>query len=400
MTRLGVVFGSRSVEHEVSIISACQLMAAADPQKFQVVPLYIDKRGRWWTGQVLTDIATYKDLDLSAPESDSNLASQISPVNFSPDPTQDHGVDVVISALHGGMGEDGTISGLMALANIPFAAPHVVAAGAAIDKIVTKHLCQAANIPVTPYIWFTREQWQADRSQCIEQAQKLQFPLFVKPAALGSSVGVSRVTTVQELEAAVELAATFDTRLIIEQGAHDCIEVNISVLQTADGPRTSVTEQPIKSADFLSYEDKYGGGASSTSSSASSNGSKSGASKASKGMASLSRRIPAPIAPTLTEKIEAAAKKIWTLIDGSGVARIDFFANPSTEEFFLGELNMPPGSLAFYLWEKTNVPYTEMIDLMVEAALARAAQQAQLSTTFESNILANQVSSGQAGSKR
>lgn len=375
--KLGVVFGSRSVEHEVSIITACQLMAAADPARYTVVPLYIDKLGRWWTGDVLQDIATYKELDLTDPQK--KLDTKIKSIIFSPDPTQDHGVDVVLSCLHGGMGEDGTISGLMALANLPFAAPNVVAAAAAIDKVLTKHIAAGAKIPVTPYIWFTREQWQTDPSDILSKAEKLEFPVFVKPATLGSSIGVTKVSKPgKALQDAVDLAASFDGRLIIEQGAHDCIEVNISVTRTSAGTQTSLTEQPITNTEFLTYAEKY---------------EKGGGQKSAKGMASLSRRIPAPIAASLVTKIENTARQIWDLIGASGVARIDFFADPSSEQFYLGEVNAPPGSMAYYLWEPTGLTYPQLIDRLVEEAQTRHAATQQLMDSVPSNILSKQSSS-------
>lgn len=369
-TRLGILFGSRSVEHEVSIITATQLMRSVDERRYQVVPLYVDKRGRWWTGEDLRYMETFQELNLQAPEED---LPDIVPITFDPDPTVDHGVDVVIFCSHGGHGEDGTMAGLMELANIPYAAPGVVAAGVAIDKILTKHVAQAANIPVTPYVWFTRQQWQEDRKGTLQRVMQLEGPWFVKPATLGSSVGVSRAADEKELRDAIDLAAEFDARLIVEEAARDCIEVNVSVTGTLGQYRVSTTEQPIQTDEFLSYADKYERG-----------GGKKGATK---GMAGLSRRIPAPITATLSSQIQSYAEKFWDVIGGKGVARIDFFANPSTEEVFLGEVNAPPGSMSFYLWEATELPYDELIDELVEQAQAAHAEKMAGMQSIESNIL-------------
>ncbi len=365
MMRLGVVFGSRSVEHEVSIITATQLMKHADPDKYQVVPLYIDKRGRWWTGDSLKLAATFTSLDLNDPQ-----GADLAPVEFSPDPTKDHGVDAVIFCVHGGHGEDGTLAGLMELADVPYAAPGVVAAAVAIDKIMTKHVAQAAHIPVTKYIWFTRAQWENEREAQLERTNALTYPLFVKPATLGSSVAVTKVDTAAKLSAAIELAASFDERLIVEEAARDCIEVNVAVVGAGKCARASITEQPVSTDTFLSYADKYERGG-----------------KKSKGMASLSRRIPAPISPELAAKIQQTALDFWQLIGGNGVARIDFFADPSTEEIWLGEVNAPPGSMAFYLWENSGFPYTQLIDFLVHSALERQEQKQSLMHSIESNIL-------------
>ncbi len=365
MMRLGVVFGSRSVEHEVSIITATQLMKHVDQAKYQLVPLYIDKRGRWWTGPSLTKIETFRELDLQDPVGDDRR-----PIDFSPDPTKDHSVDVVIFCVHGGHGEDGTLAGLMELANVPYVAPGVVAAGVAIDKVITKHLAEASGIPVTKYTWFTRQEWESDRQEKLNQITGLEYPLFVKPAGLGSSVGVTKVESPDDLPEAVELAVEFDQRIVVEEMARECIEVNVSIIGSQDNVKVSVTEQPVSTDEFLSYRDKYERG-----------GKKTG------GMASLSRRIPAPISPELSDKIQESARRFWRLIGGAGVARIDFFANPSTEEIFIGEVNAPPGSMAFYLWENSGLSYPQLIDFLVHDALERAQGQVELQSSIESNIL-------------
>lgn len=364
-----MIFGSRSVEHEVSIITATQLMRSVDRNRYELVPLYIDKRGRWWSGEELSRIETFQDLDLKNPE-----FSQAELFSFSPDPTVDHGVDVVIFCLHGGHGEDGTLAGLMELADVPYAAPGVVGAAVAIDKLITKLTLLSAGFPVTKFKWFTSADWHSIRKELLGGMETgLKFPLFVKPATLGSSVGVTRVKNRLELEKAIDLAVEFDDRIIVEEEAAGCIEVNISVVGSADTAEASITEQPVKTDEFLSYADKYERG-----------GKKTG------GMASLSRRIPAPLAPEFAKNMQEAAKEIWKVVNGSGVARIDFFANPSTEEFFVGEINTPPGSMAYYLWEATGVSYPELIDRLIETALERSKQKAKRTHSIGSNILQKQ----------
>lgn len=367
--RLGVVFGSRSVEHEVSIVTATQLMKHVDSDKYDLVPLYIDKQGRWWTGESLQYAQTFASLDLQNPQGEG-----IEPVEFSADPTKDHPADVVIFCVHGGHGEDGTLAGLMELADIAYAAPGVVAAGVAIDKIITKHTAVASDIPVTAYTWFTRSEWQQAREEKLAQTSGLTYPLFVKPATLGSSVGVQKVVDESTLAEAIDLAVEFDERVVVEEMAVDCIEVNVSVIGSGDSARVSITEQPVNTDEFLSYADKYERGG-----------------KKTKGMAGLSRRIPAPISPELAEKIQQTALRFWRLMGGAGVARIDFFANPSTEEIFLGEVNAPPGSMAFYLWENTGFPYSQLIDFLVHQSQDRHQKKQTLMHSIESNILQKQA---------
>jgi D-alanine-D-alanine ligase len=353
------------VEHEVSIITAVQLMKQVDTKRFTVVPLYVDKAGRWWTGEILKSMEFYQNLDLQNPQDE-----RLEPVEFSADPTQAHPADVIMLCTHGGHGEDGTMAGLLELANIPYAAPGVVAAGLFIDKIATKHILQALNIPITNYVWFFATAWQTQQSDILTKVQALRGPWFVKPATLGSSVGVTRVETKEELVAAIDQAAHFDRRIIVEEAALDCIEVNISVIGAAENPQVSINEQPKHQDAFLSYADKYERG-----------GKKSG------GMAGLSRQIPAPISPELTAKLNQAAKTIWQEMDGSGVARIDFLANPSTEEFFVTEVNAPPGSMAFYLWEASGKSYQQLINELIDVALERQEQKQQLLHSIQSNIL-------------
>lgn len=369
MLRLGVVFGSRSVEHEVSVITATQLMRSVDRSRYELVPLYIDKRGKWWTGESLSQVSTFQNLNLQNPAGEDRQE-----ITFSPDPTVDHGVDVVIICNHGGHGEDGTLAGLFELANIPYAAPGVVSAAVAIDKLITKLALSQAGFPVTKFSWLTASDWKQDEAGQLKRLTKeLKFPLFVKPATLGSSVGITRVKDEAALKKALKFAAEFDDRLVVEEEAKDCIEVNVSVLGGSDDAQASITEQPVRSEEFLTYADKYERG-----------GKKSG------GMAGLSRRIPAPISPDLSEKLQTAAKDIWKVIGGSGVARIDFFANPSTEEIFLGEINCPPGSMAFYLWEATGVSYPHMIERLIETAQARQQKKDSRVQSIEVNILQKQ----------
>jgi len=406
-TKIGVVFGSQSVEHEVSIITATQLMNRVSNQ-YQVVPLYIDKQGRWWTGESLTKIKTFQNLDLQDPAgedrqlvtatpypaqalfeqalSEQALSKQVSPGQS--DALQLHSlIDTAIFCVHGGRGEDGTLAGLFELLNIPYVGPGVVAAAVGIDKIITKQVMEAAGLNVTNYGWFTTADWEKGQAEVEHHISHLEYPLFVKPASLGSSVGITRITTPDKLAGAVALAAQFDTRIVVEEAAPpDAIEVNIAVLGTADDCEASISEQPIQLDEFLSYADKYERGIGKSKSGDLDNADESGG-EGSQGMAGLSRRIPAPISPDLQSALQDAACFIWKLIDGFGVARIDFFANPSTEEFWVGEVNSPPGSMAYYLWEASGLPYENLIDRLVEIAQTHHSQRASLFASIESNIL-------------
>lgn len=361
--RLGVIFGSRSVEHEVSIITAVQLMKHVDREKYEVVPLYIDKAGRWWTGESAKTLDGFKNQDLYNP-------AGLTVFNLSPFSDVDHGIDVAIICCHGTLGEDGTVQGFLELAGIPYQGPGVVGSAVAMDKIISKQMMQSAGFSVAPFVWCASDEWQKDAIKIIALIEeKLTYPLYVKPANLGSSVGISKAKDQKGLQEAIEIAAHFDRRIIIEQGLSDVMEINVSVLGFEEYI-ASVPEQPIASGEILSYADKYEGG-----------GKKTG------GMASLKRRIPAPIPGSLTRKLQEVAIDVARASDCSGVIRIDFFVNLETNQIWVGEVNTIPGSMAFYLWQASGLTYTQLIDRLVEIAFERQARTESYTRSIDTPIL-------------
>lgn len=381
-TRLAVLFGGISLEHEVSVITAVQLMKNVDKQKYELIPIYIDKSGKWWTGDSLLLTESYKNQDLFQP---TNFTPYFLPQSkFLQPPTgqltdgqktesQLRAFDVAILCFHGGYGESGGIQGLLDTAGIPYQGPGVLSSAIAFDKIVTRQILATEGIGQTKYIWFNHEEWKNDRDSITKKIGQLQFPLFVKAANSGSSIGVVKVKDQKELNTAIETVLNFDQRVLIEQGINECIEVNVSVLGIGKETQASVPEQPIKQDELLSFADKYerGGGKKS-------------------GMASAQRRIPAPISQSLTKKLQELAQQIFYIFDCSGVVRIDFFVNPSTEEIFVTELNTIPGSMSFYLWEASGVKYPELIDRLVEIALKRKKLKDSLLQSHDTKILQNQ----------
>ena len=382
--KLGVIFGSRSVEHEVSIVTAVQLMKNVDKEKYEIVPIYISKEGQWLSGPELQTIEAFKDLELVAQHNaypllasaDSSNAKEILAVGDAK--ASLNSIDVAIICCHGTLGEDGTVQGLLELANVPYQGPGVVGSAVCMDKIVTRKILNSTGIPVTNFQWFTSDKWKTNKQEILNSLldskntghKLLHFPLFVKPANLGSSVGISKANNIKELEAAIDIAASFDRRILVEQGLENVMEINVSVLGFEEF-RSSVPEQPISSGELLSYADKYerGGG------------------KKSGGMASLNRRIPAPIPMSLTKKLQSAAIHAAHTCDLSGVVRIDFFVNPETDEFWLGEINTIPGSMSFYLWEASGLPYAQLIDELVEIAKQRKAVQEGFTRSISTKII-------------
>ncbi len=384
--RVAVIFGSRSVEHEVSIISAIQAMDAMDARRYEPLPIYITKEGTWLTGAELRRIDSYKDMP--------GLMSRCRPVYFRPEPfgnrlfmeepgplgakrTRVTVVDVVFPVIHGTYGEDGTLQGLLELVAIPYVGAGVVGSAVGMDKIVMKAAFQAQSLPVVNYLWFTRKRWQtASDTVADEIEQTLRYPLFVKPANLGSSIGISKASDRAGLFNAIEVAAHYDRRLLVEEAFEGGIEVNCSVLGN-DDPQASICEQPIAWTEILSYEDKYlrGGGKGKGS------GGESG------GMASLTRRIPAPIDPELTAEVQRLAVEAFRAVDCAGLARVDFLVDPHSGRIAVNEINTMPGSLSFYLWEPSGVPFPALVDRLIDLALERHHERQQTSYSFDSALL-------------
>ncbi len=362
---LAVIFGSRSVEHEVSVVTALQVIQNIDKSKYNVIPIYIDKRGHWHTGKALLEIKNYQD--------ETKLLSRLSQINLKnqeiqTSPISKTKIDVAFVAIHGTYGEDGTLQGLLEMAQIPYTGSGVTGSALGMDKIMQKDVFKNNGLPVVDYIWLNREDWEKNKKDIVANIEKnLKYPVFVKPANLGSSVAISKAKNLSELEDAINLARFYDRRIIVEQGLTDIVEINCSVL----GYKTlevSVCEQPIKSDKFLTYEDKYLKGGKT------------------QGMASLSRLIPAPISEKLTKEIQEAAKAAFRVCDCAGVARIDFMLTNSGK-FYISEINTLPGSIAFYLWEKSGYPFPKLIDKLVDLAFERFEDRKQTTYSISTNLL-------------
>lgn len=392
--QLGVFFGSRTCEHDVSIISAVQLMRAADREKYDVIPVYISKQGEWYTGDPLLEITTYTPFD----------PNKKGIVRVNPDLTAgsgaltciEHGkgllgkdrevvvarLDCVIPVFHGMHGEDGTVQGMLELCNLPYSSSSVGASAIGMDKVYMKQFFRGAGFPVLPDCWFLRHAWEKDRICVMESIEKqLEYPVFVKPASLGSSIGVSRADDRSALEEALELAFDFDRKVLVEKGLNKPLELNCSVLGYNGEAEASEIEMPVSSGELLTYLDKYG------------------ASGGSKGMASLKRVLPAPIEPELRDKIKKLSVEIFNNMDCKGVVRIDYMYDSPSGEVYITEINTLPGSMAFYLWEATGLPYRQMIDKLVAFAMAAKQDKDDSNYAYSSSILNDVNLGGKAGAK-
>ncbi len=393
--QLGVMYGSRSCEHEVSIISALQLMQSVNQDRYDVIPVYISMQGVWYTGEPLRSMSTYTpfredqkglvrvSLDMT-PGSGALLAFE-----------QGKGLlggakqrvvarlECVIPVFHGMHGEDGTLQGLLELANLPYGSPGVAGSAVGMDKIIMKRHFSGAGFPVLPGIWFSRQEFRENRDVVLDKIEKeIGYPVYAKPANLGSSIGVSRADNRVELTEALELAFVYDRRVLLEQGLTNPIELNCSVVGFDTEIKASVLEMPVTSGALLSFANKYlqGGGGT-------------------KGMASLARVVPAPIEDSLRDQIQGLSKDIFRELDLKGVVRIDYMYDVTSEKLYVTEVNTIPGSMAYYLWEKSGMNYPELIDEMVHCAMKAHQEKNDNSYAFTSDILKNVKLGGKTGSK-
>ena len=283
-------------------------------------------------------------------------------------------IDVAFPLIHGSHGEDGTLQGLLEIADLPYVGSGVLTSALAMDKITAKSVLRSVGIPVIDDLYVSRARWQSEPDTIVAETEaRFDYPVYVKPVTLGSSIGVSRAEDASTLHFALDVAATYDRRLMIEPAQQQIIEVNCSVLGDSNDARASVCEQPVSNGT-LSYEGKY------------LNGEKHGNSKA-RGMASAKRLIPAPLEPDLAAAIQATALDVFKAIDASGVIRIDFFVRPSEKTFYVNEINPIPGSLSFYLWEATGVKFPELVTTLIEIALKRHREKRRSTFTFSSSLL-------------
>ena len=378
--RVAVLFGGRSVEHEISVISALQLMLAVDPAKFDLIPVYITPNGSWYIGAALLERSFYaKALE--------NLA-QLEEVTLLPKPgvggltrlgarglSSVIEVDLFLPAFHGQYGEDGCIQGLFEMAQVPYTGSDLPSSAITMNKYLCKMYLSAHGIPVLPASIVHRHEAQADITQVVSgllsQDKFKHFPLFIKPCNLGSSIGVSRVNDATELAAALAKVFRYDTQALVEPCVSKIMEINVSVraqLGIESGIEASVVEIPVSESGTLSYEEKY----------LRDGGKKSGRSQ---GMASLTRVIdPADLDSELRNQVIELAKRSFSLLGCSGVARLDFIVDLAKNKLYFNELNAFPGSCAFYLWarSKPRVLYTQLIEDMINAALGRFATNAAL----------------------
>jgi len=393
-TTIAVFFGGKSVEHEISVLSAMQAIAAFDESKYKIIPIYLTKEGRWYSGDALLEVDNYKNI--------SGLLEQCKEVYLTPS-AKDRTIfktktsffgkkdignfDVAFPILHGSPGEDGSLQGLFELKELPYVGSDVLSSSVSMDKIMSKMVLKESGISVVDYTWFYESEWFDKEAEILAEAeQKLGYPIIVKPANLGSSVGISKADNAEELREGIEIATSFAPRILLEKVITNLTEINCSVMGNNGNITLSVCEEPLRSGEILSYDDKYmsGGG----------KGAKGGGSSG-KGMSGLKRKIPADLPTEVQNAINKMAHDTFRVLDNSGVVRIDFLWDRDTNEVFVNEINSIPGSLSFYLWEATDKSFTVLLDEMISFALKRDRDRSGLVKTYDRNIFS--MSGGKTG---
>jgi len=377
MIKVGVIFGGESVEHEVSIISAVQAMNKMDSEKYEIIPIYITKDGEWYTGDFLKEIETFQDMKLLKKYAKNVVLYRkggsflLQSKGFFKSIVKE--IDIAFPIVHGTNVEDGALQGYLKTIGIPFVGSDVCAAAIGQDKIFQKHIWSSEGLPIPKYTWFFDSDYEENPEEVIKKAEKIKYPVIVKPATLGSSVGISIAHNKKELIESIEDAINYDNKILVEEVINNLVEVNVSVVGNYDSQDTSVIEEVLSSNDLLTYEDKYIGGSK-----------KSGASK---GMASASRKIPADIGEKLTNEVKDVAVSAFKSLNLSGDVRIDFLIDSKKKKVYINEVNTIPGSLAFYLWEPIGKAYTELLDELINIAIKDYKKRINKTHSFETNIL-------------
>ncbi len=361
--RIGIIFGGRSVEHEVSLVSAASVIEALDKNKYDVVPIGIEPSGRWLSsGETLRMLKEKRSSEneleqILVPDPQKQSLVTIGSSGSSGKP-----VDVIFPLIHGTYGEDGSLQGLLELADIPYVGAGVLGSAVGMDKVIQKELLQNANIPVTPSVWFIFDIYKTQKKKIISEIErKLKYPLFIKPANSGSSVGISKAVCRRELLDSIEQASQFDRKILVEQGVKNAREIECSVLGN-DEPIASVLGEIVPSNDFYDYDAKYIDG-------------------------KTTEFIPAKLPKQIAKKIQSYAISAFRVLDCSGLARTDFLVNRKTNKIILNEINTIPGftSISMYpkLWQASGLSYPDLLDKLIRLAIERHEAKKKLKTTYQ-----------------
>lgn len=385
-----VAFGGASPEHEVSVITAHQAIAALkDDKQFQVKPLYITKSGRWLTGDYLFDLKNFTDLkkveansnpcSFSQNEFGATILTESKKSWFSG--SNGTVIDTVLVAFHGSKGENGAFQGICEMYNLPYTGSGVMGSSIGMDKVAAKSICRDHGVPVVDGVDFFESGWVDNSTEIISKIEELTYPVIIKPVHLGSSIGVEIVKDRESLIRAVETSFKYDHHILVEKVVKPLMEINCSVLGSSHQNRASVCERPVGKEEILSFKDKYM------------------SEQAAKGMASADRIIPADISETLSEEIRHCSQKIFSLLSCSGVARLDFLIDSNTLQFYFNEINTIPGSFSFYLWKESGISFPDLLKEMIQLAQTEHRDKGRQIQSYETNLLNAKAVKGIKGLK-
>lgn len=368
MENLVVIFGGESTEHDISIISALQAMENLDKSKYNILPVYVSKSGEWYYGGKLKDIKIYKTDDYKklkkvciVPVSQWLYAKTL------------HGykkltkIDCILAVFHGKNGEDGTMQGLFELAKIPYTSSDVLGCSIGMDKIIQKQIFAYNKVPILPFYWFTKSEYLKNKDEILNNTE-FDFPKIVKPCNLGSSIGINVCKNIEQLENAIEVALKFDNKVVVEKALTNFKEINISVMQDIDELLVSDIEQPKNWKEFLDFEEKY-------------------LASINKSSKTATKKSKIKISKTLLADISGYSKSLYRNLGLKGVVRFDYMIDKDTNRLYLNEINVIPGSLAFYLWENIGIRYSNLLDKMIENAKQEQTKKEKLQTIYISDVL-------------
>lgn len=380
MKKIGIIIGGKSVEHEVSIITGLQVFENIDRSIYEPKVIYIQKNGKWLFGDSLHDINNYRvkkfddAYEVLPGFKNEKLILYPHPElksGFFGKKYQPYEIDLVFPAVHGTNMEDGSLQGYFQMNGIPYAFGSVLCSAVGMDKVIMKKVFQSYNLPIVDYIWFYRSSYEENKVKYIEEAEKIGYPLIVKPANLGSSVGINKARNLDELLFAIDVAKSYDRKIIVEKCLENVREINCAVIGYENNLQTSLCEEPVGWKEFLTYEDKYV--------------------NKQKDAKEAKRRIPAEIDEEIENKIKDYAKEAFKAVDGCGNARIDFLL--SGNNIYVNEINTIPGSIAFYLWEGKGISFKQLITTIIELAELQHSQRKVNIISYDIDLL-NKMGAG------
>ena len=368
---VGVIFGGKSLEHEMSVITAIQAMNSIDTEKYEIIPIYITKDRQWYTGGALRFIDTYKDLDLlkrytkrvNLINKDERYILQTNSI-IKKEVCELH---LAFPMMHGSSGEDGTIQGYLSLIGIPYVGSNIFSAAISQDKSFVKQILKANDIPVINFAWFGERFYRNKKEELFKQIDNLKYPLILKPATQGSSIGIELITRKEEIDSTIERSFKIDTKIIIEEKIEEFVEYNCSVLLTPNGNITSEIEEIITNKDFRTYGDKF--------------------IYEDTDESSIKRTCPAKLTDKLRKQIEFYSLSVFKLLNMRGTARVDFLYDKKNNKLYVNEVNCIPFCFAHHLWEARNISYKELLNIMMKDAIDNEVKLQQMTLVMDNDII-------------